>query len=186
MVAAVALGLLGASSTARAHDDYPGIVQKTFGVGCPPPCTLCHVKPTGGLPVKEAQFETYTAPHRGFGRFVTNLRATPGGPLTRDSLSAKLEALAGQCHWDKAHGDTSDPEPCDSDGDTVSDYEELLESHDPDEPGKGVDVSCPKYGCGASSIGALPRSERDVERTVALTVVLGGLIVGVRRRTRRT
>jgi hypothetical protein len=132
------------------------------------------------------QFTMYTAPHRGFGRFVTNLQGTPGGALTSKTLSAKLTALAGQCHWDKAHGDTSDPEPCDSDGDTVSDYDELSQSRDPDEPGRGVHVTCPKYGCGASSIGALPRSGRDAERTVALTALLGVVIVGVRRRARRT
>jgi hypothetical protein len=100
-------------------------------------------------------------------------------------LGAKLDALLGKCHWDGTHGDTSDPEPCDSDGDTVSDYVELSGSHDPDVRGNGSDVSCPKYGCGAS-IGALPRDASESTRAVVLTTAVAGVFVLVRRRRRRT
>jgi hypothetical protein len=36
------------SRPAQAREEYAGEVQALLGMDCPPPCTTCHLQPTGG------------------------------------------------------------------------------------------------------------------------------------------
>jgi len=182
---AVAVGascLLGVTATASAHEEYPGIVLDTFPErgGCAPQCTLCHVNPTGGDPVKGADVSDYLAPPRGFGVFVANLQSVPdGGPLNDTTLPIKLKAMkTSPCNPD----DMSDTRPCDSDGDGVTDYDEVRQGFDPDTPGEG-NTGCPKYGCGAT-ISPHPQRPSDAGRA-SLVIAALGVAFAVGRRVRR-
>jgi hypothetical protein len=174
--------LLGAASIASAHDEYPGIILDTFPErgGCAPQCTLCHVNPAGGLPLKSEGISDYVGPHRGYGVFVGNLQSVPdGGPINDTTLPIKLRAMkTNPCNL----GDTSDTGPCDSDGDGVTDYDEVSQGFDPDTPGEG-NTGCPKYGCGAT-ISPHPQRPTDAGRA-SLVIAALGVAFAVGRRARR-
>jgi hypothetical protein len=184
-----ALAVFGAASTASAHPEFPGIIQEHFnGLGCAPQCSLCHVSPTGGGPIHGEDQANYVGPHRGFGTFVMNLLATPvgGGTLTESNLPTKLDSLGkAPCNTVAMLGDITDTGVCDSDGDGVSDYVEVGRGDDPDANGPGNGATCPKYGCGASSIGALPQRSSDSGHAAAVMAALGVTLVLGRRFFRR-
>ncbi len=191
-LAAAAFAVLFAA-TAAAHSDFPGIIQETFGSSCAPQCTLCHVNPAGGLPLKvgEHYVDGMNPSHRGFGVFISNLAARPpSGTPTSANLAAKLKALKGTpCNNDPTQGNVSDTGDCDTDGDGVTDFAELDEqpARDPDVSGAGNNSVCPSYGCGASSsasIGTLPRDADATGRAAAVMAALGVALVLARRARR--
>jgi hypothetical protein len=190
VAAALALSVLGGAAPASARPEFPGILQEHFnGLGCAPQCSLCHVSPSGGGALHGEDQANYVGPHQGFGTFVMNLLATPvgGTTLTESNLPTKLDSLGkAPCNTDPSLGDVTDTGVCDSDGDGVSDYVEVGRGDEPDEKGAGTGAICPKYGCGASSIGALPRRSSDSGRATAAMAALGVALVFGRRFRRRT
>jgi len=187
-LAAGAFAVLSAA-TAAAHSDFPGIIQDTFGSSCAPQCTLCHVNPSGGLPLKvgEHYVDGMNPSHRGYGVFISNLAARPpAGTPTSANLATKLRALKGTpCNNNSMEGSVVDTGDCDTDGDGVSDFAELdaEPARDPDVSGVGNNSICPSYGCGAS-IAALPRDADANGRAGALTAALGVALVLARRARR--
>jgi hypothetical protein len=185
--AAVAL-VLGGSTTASAHTEFPGYIQDHFGLACAPQCTLCHVKPQGGPDRKGEEVAKYLgADNRGFGFFQRNMREGMVLHSTVPTASDKTLLLTAidhlktdQCNWKSAYGDTSDPRPCDSDGDGTSDYDEVRQGFDPDTKGEGNGAVCPTYGCGAS-ISTLPRQPLDTGHASAALAALGVALVVARR-----
>ncbi|HEX5100537.1 MAG TPA: thrombospondin type 3 repeat-containing protein [Polyangiaceae bacterium] len=178
-----------AAATASAHSDFPGIIQETFGSSCAPQCTLCHVNAVGGQPLKGADFyvDGMNPSHRGYGVFVSNLkdRGVPSVP-TSINLRDKLKLLQNEpCQKDAAKGSTADMKPCDTDGDGMSDWEELAAdpARDPDVSGVGNGAICPSYGCGAR-IAALPRDAGANGRAAAVMAALGVALVLARRARR--
>jgi hypothetical protein len=188
LAGAASVACLGMAATASAHVEFPGVIQETYAdtLGCAPQCSLCHVSPTGGGALHgDDAGSTYVGPHRGYGVFVQNLRAVNsaklGSSLSVDNIPPKLKALETvPCNT----GDMSDTGICDSDGDGVADYIEVSRGDDPDHAGPGNGATCPKYGCGASSIGALPRRSSDSGHAAAALAALSvALVLG--RRFRR-
>jgi hypothetical protein len=187
---ALAVGALVASSarTASAHKEFPGMIQEHFGSSCAPQCTLCHVTPTGGDDTLKISGDLYidgmNPSHRGYGVFIANLKTRGVDALPTDAtLLAKLDLLKTEaCNKDQSKGDTTDMGPCDSDGDGMSDWEELAAqpARDPDVSGVGNGAICPTYGCGAS-IGTLPRDADATGRAGALMAALGVALVLARR-----
>ncbi len=178
--AAAMAAVLGDASKASAEQDFPGMIQGNFPeLGCPPPCTLCHVSPGGGGAFNgdSPPADKYVGPHRGYGVFVVNLRASlNGAPLNKGTLIQKLNSMEmGTCNTGEA-----DTGACDSDGDGTSDFLEVKVGQDPDEVGVGTGPICPLYGCGAS-IGTLPRNRSDSGRAEAALAALGVALVFARR-----
>jgi len=189
--AAGALAVVAAASTASAEPTFPGVIQETFGSSCAPQCTLCHTSPQGGADTVKTTDGKYVdganPSHRGFGVFVVNLQKRGATALTKDTLVSKLKLLKDDpCQNDMTQGSTADTAACDSDGDGVSDYDELdaNPARDPDVFGVGNGTVCPAYGCGAS-IGTLPRDADSTGRAGAIMAALGVVVVLGRRLRRR-
>jgi len=98
---------------------YPPEIRAHLSLSYTPACTLCHNTPSGG-------FGTVTTP---FGRSMMS-RGLVAQNLA--SLDTALDALAA--------------EHTDSDGDGVSDIDELRAGSDPNVAGGGS-VTPPTYGC---------------------------------------
>ena len=180
---AAALGVLGAAPRALARPEFPGVILEHYPeLSCAPQCSLCHLSATGGGALRNEDVPSYVGPHQGYGSFVMNMIALPGGSLSTSNIPGKLDALAKTpCNT----GDTMDMGICDSDADGVPDYIEVGRGDDPNEKGPGNGAICPKYGCGASSIGALPQRSSDAGHAVAAMAGLGVALVLGRRLRRR-
>ena len=185
---AAAVGVFGAVPAASAHEEFPGVILEHYPkLACPPQCSLCHLSSTGGGALRNETVDKYTGPHQGYGSFVMNMMAMPGGvELTEANIPGKLLALEKTpCNTDAARGDITDMGICDSDGDGTADYLEVGVGEDPNVKGPGNGAVCPKYGCGASSIGSLPRRSSDAGHAAAAMAGLGvALILGRRLRRR--
>ena len=136
-VAAMAwrLVLLGAGSVG-ASPTYPAAIKndlKTLNAAdmpCVPPCTICHRDTMGGRGTVIKPF---------------GLSMIANGLAFQDT-----DALARALAASKANG-------VDSDGDGVSDVDELSAGHDPNVSGAApLCTSTPRYGCGASIAPARP------------------------------
>lgn len=117
----LALGLLLDARSARATPTFPDVVASHLELGAPPSCTLCHA----GTPARG----TVTTP------FGATLMTRGAAAYDEDALRLALDALAD--------------EEKDSDGDGVSDIDELRSGADPN-AGAGGQVIAPEYGCRAS------------------------------------
>ena len=119
---------LGISRSLRAEPEYPEVVQEATGLTCPAPCTLCHTREAGGL--------TYITP---FGRRIWGLGIRPG---RLETLTATIRCMREQ-NCESAPG-----EAFDTDGDGVSDIDELDQGR---HPGRAGDIALcgASYGCGA-------------------------------------
>lgn len=153
-VAVAVLALtVAASRAAIASPSYPEAVQETLSLAAPPSCTTCHATPSGG-------FGTATRP------FAAYLRSR--GLVAEDlaSLQGSLAAAIGEKH--------------DSDGDGMSDVDELRAGGDPNEA-FASDVPPPAYGCGARV------ASRDPSPTATLTALpwIAAALAWVRRRRAR-
>jgi hypothetical protein len=161
---------LALPAPAFGHPDFPGMIQgyvlkATNKLTCDVPCTLCHK----ALPATIANVRD-----KGF---IVNLRAKPT-PITASDPSSLVFAL--DAHWKRPCAEKiGSTDPCDTDGDKMTDMAELMAGRDPD---GGRDFSCPKYGCGASSIA--PPAERRELGVLSFLTALAALTVA-RRRPRR-
>jgi hypothetical protein len=115
---AVVVGLVLAAGTAAASADYPAEIRSQLGLSYTPSCALCHTNGNTGI-------GTANTP------FATSMRAR--GLVAADvaSLDTALAALTA--------------EMTDSDGDGVSDIDELKAGSDPNAVGGAI--TPPTYGC---------------------------------------
>jgi len=122
----VAMGL--ASPSALASEIFPGTIQQHLSLTYSPPCSLCHA---GGV----TGFGTVTTP------FGAAMRAR--GLVARDtnSLASALDKMAA--------------EGVDSNGDGVTDIDELKAGTDPNAGAPGA-VPPPEFGCTVGSGGDPP------------------------------
>lgn len=152
---AVSAAVLFLAPGALASPDYPTAIQDELGTPCVPQCTLCHTTNPG-------RAGTASQP------FVNTLKV-PG--MNTSGLRTAIRALAA---------DQSADAP-DTDGDGVSDVDELLQGHDPNVEGAGdicaLDV---RYGCGAR---VEPRGAVSPLGPIAAVLTVLGLVLLVRRRT---
>ena len=179
---AAALGVFDLAPAAQARPEFPGVILEHYpDLACAPQCSLCHLSATGGGALRNEDVPGYVGPHQGYGSFVMNMIALPGGTLTETNIPGKLKAL------ESTPCNTGEPDMgiCDSDADGSPDYIEVSKGEDPNVKGPGNGAICPKYGCGASSIGALPQRSSDAGHAVAAMAGLGvALILGRRLRRR--
>jgi hypothetical protein len=116
---------LGRSSLAQAKSEFPGEIKNSYGLAYDVPCSVCHVKGNTGS-------ATPITP------FALSLRARG---LTGDnqSLSSALSKL--------------ESDAVDSDGDGVTDVNELKAGTDPNSSANAsiINDQDPGYGCGGTA-----------------------------------
>ncbi len=151
IVATVAVFLFQAR-TSEATPGFPAVIQTELGLAARPDCTLCHTNPSGGLGTVNTPFGAY-------------MRSRGLKEYDNDSLRTALMASAGERH--------------DSDGDGVTDIDELKAGTDPNTSAAAVLVEPAAYGCGAHVAPSAP----DHRGTVLLCVGLVALALQSRRRT---
>jgi len=154
----IAAGLLlvaavTASSAALASETYPERLQSALDMPCTPPCTVCHRDSNGGM-------GTATQP---FGAAMTNAELTLKAP---DGIPLALAVLASKS--------------IDSDGDGVTDTEELREGSNPNAAGESV--LCATYGCGAHIVPEAPSRSASKGPGAWFLLALATLAVAFRRR----
>lgn len=149
---ALAAALLFASPAAQASSAYPGAIATKYSVAAPQ-CTLCHNTPAGG---SGTAVQPFAAAMRGKG--------LTGGGAT-DLLQTLLDANTD-----------------DTDGDGVSDVDEIKAGGDPNVSG-GTPVEPPSYGC-IEQNGSIagPRSQSPRLASMAVAGLLAGFLFFRRRR----
>lgn len=139
----LALGLLLVAPSARATENFPGVVATKLGIG-EPACTLCHTSLAGGK-------GTVTTP------FGVAMRSRGAVAYDEAALKLALDALAG--------------ENKDSDGDGTGDIAELKAGADPNVGAEGSETIVPEYGCSASPTGGMD-AFATVAAAAAVSVLL--------------
>ncbi len=157
--AAFALTLLEAGA-AYAHDTYPSSLASELPMPCVPQCTICHKDNLGG-------FGTI---NKAFGKAM-QADGLSYLPFTLDTAIAKMKTA-----------------PVDSDGDGVTDLDELMAGTDPNDA-SAVDLcgqTAAKYGCGAH-IATIPERDGSAPIAALLTAVVLGAAAhrSVRRKRER-
>ena|ERR1019366_1800319 len=156
---AAAVGTAIAWSTgAEATPDFPGVIQQVVGSAAPPPCTICHNNPNGGLGTVTTVFGMY-------------MRSRGLVPYDENSLRNALAAATGEQHS--------------SSDDGITDIQALREGRDPN-AGLGAATSQaqlppPDYGCGAH---VAPSSRGTSGAALFLAATAGIALVRRRRRAR--
>jgi MYXO-CTERM domain-containing protein len=117
---------LGWAVPARATPNFPAVIQQVVGSAAPPPCTICHNNPNGGLGTVTTVFGMY-------------MRSRGLVPYDENSLRNALAAASAEQHV--------------SNGDGISDTQALREGLDPNAGSGGAPTQSPlpppDYGCGA-------------------------------------
>lgn len=167
---AFAVVALAVPRLARAHEQFPGIVDDTLGLTCVPPCTLCHSSPQGGGSADQP-----------FGKNVVAgakiVMADANAVATVDNLAAILKLIeTGPCPNDKDKScGPMGCGPCDADGTGDTDIKEIQANQNPN---NSAALPCVEYGCGAHV--APERGSRPLDGTAAL-FALGAALVLARR-----
>jgi hypothetical protein len=119
------LTTLGWASVAQAKDEFPSQIQADVPLTYEVPCSVCHIKGNTGA-------------------------ATP---ITPFALSLRARGLTGENNTLKAALTLADTDAVDSDGDGVSDIQELKNGTDPNSSANSsiVDDQEPGYGCGGTA-----------------------------------
>jgi hypothetical protein len=162
----IGLASLAVARSAQASPDYPPALaaaianQYPSAVKCVPLCTACHLTMLGGLGMLNS-----------FGASLKNIGELVPGDANR--VAPALMKLAATMP------------PVDSDGDGISDVDELIVGDSPSIAGNaGKNQFCPdiKYGCGAR-IAAVPPVDRLSLLCMGLAAL--GCVAGRRRRLER-
>jgi len=146
----VALAFVGAAllpAVAQARPDFPPDMARHLSAAVAPACSVCHLEgKTGGI--------TVVTP------FAMSLRAH-GFTNSSETLLAALDQMAA--------------DGTDTDGDGVSDVNELRAGTDPNSPVPGAATADPTYGCAVAS---RPGGNRETP----LLIVALALALLIRRR----
>jgi Bacterial TSP3 repeat len=121
----LALGSLGWSALAQAKSEFPSEIKNSYGLAYDVPCAVCHIK-------GNVASATPITP------FALSLRAR-GMTGDNKSLSSALSKL--------------ESDAVDSDGDGVTDVDELKAGTDPNSSANAniEDTQEPGYGCGGTA-----------------------------------
>jgi hypothetical protein len=143
--------LLVTTSVAQASPEYPSVLQDELSLACSPSCLLCHTQAEGG-------FGTANTP------FGTTLRRARLECCNDEQLAAVLVTL--------------EQAVSDSDGDGMSDLDELEAGSDPNTASGALDCAAKKSsGCAAAPYGTWPPG-----LGWAVTAAGGVLALALRRR----
>ena len=138
----------GPSGAARAKPEFPPDIARHLSASVAPACSVCHLEgKTNGI--------TVATP------FALALRAH-GFTDSEDTLNGALDQMA--------------TDGTDTDGDGVSDIDELRAGTDPGSPVPGATTADPSYGCGVAA---------QARRGGWAGVLLAAVALVLRRRTRR-
>ena len=146
-----------AAAPASATPNFPGIIASDLGLDAAPDCALCHVGAT--------KVGTVTTPF-GMSMLTRGLVAYDEG-----SLSLALQALDG--------------EGTDSDGDGVTDLDELQSGEDPNVGAGGTAPLGPEYGCSVASPGSQSTPVPGGTRALLALATIAAFVAVVRRATSR-
>jgi hypothetical protein len=159
----VAAAFVAVTPHAVASEFYPQHMQEKYGMACVPQCTLCHSVNPGVQTTATQKFS------------IGPLNPDNGAPLA-PLYGESTEALDLQLAKPERVG-------LDSDGDTIPDEVELMNSTNPNVP--GAETLCgqtTQFGCGAT-IARHAKGARAETGAAALMLGLLGLL-SFRRRSR--
>ncbi|MEO8902952.1 MAG: thrombospondin type 3 repeat-containing protein [Polyangiaceae bacterium] len=141
------------SSAVQAKEEFPGQIENQYALGYQPPCSVCHVAENTGSATPRTAFA-----------LALRSRGLTGSSKTLSSALTQLET-----------------DGVDSDGDGVTDIQELKDGTDPNSSGNASikNAEEPGYGCG----GTPPTGRGGALQGVAVALSLAWALL-FRRRVR--
>ncbi|MEO7032974.1 MAG: thrombospondin type 3 repeat-containing protein [Polyangiaceae bacterium] len=153
LLALSAIVTLAWSSAAHAKEEFPGQIENQYKLGYQPPCSVCHTADNTGSATPRTAFA-----------LALRSRGLTGSNQTLSIALKQLEA-----------------DGVDSDGDGVTDIQELKDGTDPNSSGNASikDAQEPGYGCG----GTPPTGRGGAMQGIAVALGLAWALL-FRRRVR--